>query len=70
MSERDRFMDRLARAREAGLVNIGFCFRPTHPMKPEEIFRAMNEVEDAVRSGRRHTHWEKNAPPADTSPPR
>lgn len=64
MGERDKFMMRLACAREAGLVDIRFCFRPTRPMKPEEIFRAMNEVEDAIKKGHRHARWEGNSAPA------
>ncbi len=62
MTERDRFMARLAEAREAGLVDMKFFFMPSGPMKPESIFAAMNQVEDAVKKGKRHTEWAGNTP--------
>jgi hypothetical protein len=64
MSERDKFMSRLADAREAGLTDIKFFFMPSRAMGPEEIFGAMNEVEEAVshKSALRHTAWNGNDP--------
>jgi len=64
MSERDKFMARLADAREAGLSDIKFFFMPSEAMEPEQIFGAMNEVEDAVRheNALRHTGWVGNNP--------
>lgn len=59
MTERERFMTRLAEARNAGLVDQKFFFHPARPFKPEEIFAAMNQVEDAIKQGRcrRHAGW-------------
>jgi hypothetical protein len=62
MTEQEKFMARLAEARDARLVDMKFFFRPDRPMKPEEIFGAMNEVEDAVKKGRRHSGWTGNEP--------
>jgi hypothetical protein len=62
MTERERFMARLSEAREAGLVDLKFFFQPKGPMKPEEIFAAMNQVEIAVKNGVRHSDWKGNAP--------
>lgn len=64
MSERDKFLSRLADARKAGLTDQKFFFMPSMPMAPEEIFKAMNEVEDAVRHQKavRHTGWAGNEP--------
>jgi hypothetical protein len=59
MTEREKFMARLAKARDAGLVDMKFFFHPARPMKPEEIFAAMNEVEDAAQKGVRHSEWER-----------
>jgi hypothetical protein len=71
MSQRDKFMARLAAAREAGLTDLKFFFMPTKPMEPEEIFGAMNEVEDAVRHNKalRHTGWKGNDPGPDAQEP-
>jgi hypothetical protein len=60
MTEREKFMARLAKARDAGLVDMKFFFHPARPMKPEEIFAAMNEVEDAAQKGVRHSEWNGN----------
>jgi hypothetical protein len=60
MTERDKFMARLAEAREAGLVDQKFFFHPARALKPDEIFAAMNKVEDAVKTGKRHTGWKGN----------
>jgi hypothetical protein len=62
MTERERFMARLSKARDAGLVDMKFFFHPARSMKPEEIFGAMNQVEDAAQSGARHTEWHRNRP--------
>ena len=62
MQERAKFMARLAEAREAGLVDLKFFFKPAKVMKKEEIFGAMNEVEEAVKTGTRHKGWSGNAP--------
>jgi hypothetical protein len=62
MTERDKFMARLAEARNAGLVDMKFFFQPKQPMKPEAIFGAMNQVEDAVKKGKRHQAWKGNLP--------
>jgi hypothetical protein len=62
ISERDKFMARLAEARDAGLVDQKFFFHPARAFKPEEIFAAMNQVEDAIKQGRckRHESWYGN----------
>lgn len=62
MSERAKFMARLADAREGGLSDMKFFFMPQKEMEPEEIFGAMNEVEDAIRHKKavRHTNWNGN----------
>jgi hypothetical protein len=60
MTEREKFMARLAEAREAGLVDQKFFFHPARALKPEEIFGAMNQVEDAVKRGKRHSGWNGN----------
>ena len=62
MTERGKFMARLAEAQDAGLVDLKFFFHPARPMKPEEVFAAMNDVEDAVKKGVRHTDWKGNTP--------
>ena len=62
MSERGKFMARLAEAREGGLVDRKFFFEPSKAMKPEEIFAAMNEVDTAAKKGHRHTSWNGNKP--------
>jgi aminoglycoside phosphotransferase len=64
MTERERFMSRLAEAREAGLVDMKFFFQPGRSFEPEEIFAAMNQVEEAAKKGVRHTGWNGNAPAA------
>jgi hypothetical protein len=56
MTERERFMARLAKARESGLVDLKLFFKPERALSPEQIFAAMNEVEDAIESGRCKTH--------------
>ena len=61
-TEREKFMARLAEAREAGLVDKKFFFQPNRALKPEEIFASMNQVEDAVKSATRHTEWNGNDP--------
>lgn len=62
MTERERFMARLAKAREAGLVDLKFFFHPARAFEPEEIFGAMNEIEDAIEAGKcvNHTAWKGN----------
>ncbi len=62
MTEREKFMARLAEARDAGLVDQKFFFHPARAFKPEAIFAAMNQVEDAVKVGKRHTEWVGNDP--------
>jgi hypothetical protein len=59
MTEREKFMTRLAKARDAGLVDLKFFFHPARAFEPEEIFAAMNEVEDAIESGKcvKHSGW-------------
>ena len=42
LTERDKFMTRLAEARDAGLMDQKFFFHPNRALKPEEIFAAMN----------------------------
>lgn len=64
ITEREKFMARLAEARDAGLVDFKFFFQPTEAMTPEEIFAAMNQMEDAAKKGKRHTGW-KGDDPAD-----
>lgn len=62
MTERDKFMARISEAQAAGLVDLKFFFHPQRPMKPEEVFAAMNEVEDAVKKGIRHMDWKGDIP--------
>ncbi|MCA0448455.1 MAG: hypothetical protein LCH62_01645 [Proteobacteria bacterium] len=62
MTEREQFLARLSAAREAGLVDLKFFFQPSEPMKPEQIFAAMNQVEVAVKTGKRHSEWKGNVP--------
>lgn len=62
MTEQEKFMARLEDARKGGLVDMKFFFRPSRAMKSEDIFAAMNEVDDAVRRGRQHTSWKGNVP--------
>jgi hypothetical protein len=62
MTEREKFMARLAEARAAGLVDMKFFFHPARAMKPEDIFAAMNQVEDAAKAAKRHTNWKGNDP--------
>lgn len=59
MTERDKFLARLGEARDAGLVDVKFFFHPTRAVKPEEIFAALNEIDEAVKNGRcvRHSKW-------------
>lgn len=62
ITERDKFMARLSEATKAGLVDQKFFFHPGHAFEPDEIFGAMNKVEDAIKSGKcqRHSGWEGN----------
>ena len=62
MTEREKFMARLATAREGGLVDMKFFFQPSKAVTTEEIFGAMNQVEDAVKKGVRHEGWKGNLP--------
>lgn len=62
MSEKDRFLVNLHEARNRGLVGLHFDFRPSRPMTPEEIFKALNEVDAAVEQGHRHFGWDGNMP--------
>jgi hypothetical protein len=64
MTEREKFMTRLAEAREAGLVDLKFFFQPSKALRPEEIFAAINQVEDAIKGGNcvRHSKWVANDP--------
>ena len=66
MLERDKFMARLKRDRDAGLTDLKFCFMPDRALLPEEIFAAMNQAEEAIEAGRCVTHsgWNGNAPRA------
>ena len=68
MTERDVFMSRLAKAREAGLKDVKFFFQPTQPMKPEDIFASVNEVDRAIEAGEctKHTEWDGNEPKASS----
>jgi hypothetical protein len=62
MTEREKCMSRLAEAREAGLVDLKFFFHPARALEPEEIFAAMNEIEDAISAGKcvKHSAWKGN----------
>lgn len=64
MAERDKFMARLEKDRQNGLTDLKFCFMPERSMSPEEIFAAMNEIEDAIEAGRcvQHSGWNGNVP--------
>jgi hypothetical protein len=61
-TQREKFMTRLAAAREVGLIDLKLFFAPAHSFSPEEIFGALNEIEDAIDSGKctRHSGWDKN----------
>lgn len=61
-TQRERFMARLASAREDGLVDLKLFFSPARPFTSEEIFGALNEIEDAIEAGKcvRHSGWDKN----------
>jgi len=61
MTEREKLIARLSEARDAGLVDMKFFFRPSRQMTPEEIFGAMNEVDDAIKCGKRHAEWKGDA---------
>ena len=60
MTERERFLARLGEARKGGLVDVKFFFHPSGAVKPEQIFASLNEIEDAIESGRcvKHTGWD------------
>jgi len=64
ISERERFMTRLSEATKAGLVDQKFFFHPDRAFEPEEIFGAMNKVEDAIKGNKclRHSGWDGNSP--------
>lgn len=64
MTERAKFVARLENAREAGLVDMKFFFHPDRPMKPADIFLALNEIEDAIKAGKcvRHSKWSGDEP--------
>jgi hypothetical protein len=59
MTEREKFMSRLAESRSAGLIDMKFFFKSEKPMAPEEIFAALNQFEGASKSPAavRHTDW-------------
>lgn len=69
MSERDKFMARMERDRQAGLVECVPFFMPAKAYSPEEVFQCLNEVEDAIDAGRciRHASWDGNNPVAVTN---
>lgn len=62
ITEREKFMTRLAEATKAGLVDQKFFFHPDRAFEPEAIFGAMNKVEDAIKVGncQRHSDWNGN----------
>lgn len=62
ITEREKFMTRLSEAAKAGLVDQKFFFHPDRAFEPEEIFGAMNQVEDAIKGGQciRHSEWAEN----------
>lgn len=64
MSEREKCLARFEDARESGLKSVKFFFRPETVFEPEAIFKAINEIEDAIKSGRavRHQGWTENEP--------
>lgn len=59
MTERERYQARLGEARDAGLVDVKFFFRSDRPVKPEDIYASLNEIEEAIKHGSciRHKHW-------------
>lgn len=69
MTEREKFLARLAEARGAGLVDLKFFFRSERAMKPDEIFAALNQIEGAIKSGKctRHAAWDGNSAASATS---
>jgi hypothetical protein len=64
MTDREKFEAKLQQTRASGLLDLKYFFRPTQPMTPEEIYRAMNEFDEASKTGRRHLKWKGNT--ADT----
>ena len=66
MTEREKFLARLGESRKAGLVDVKFFFNPSHPTKPEQIFAALNEIEEAIESGKciSHSKWNGDEPAA------
>jgi hypothetical protein len=64
MLERGKFMARLAEDRKKGLTDMKFFFMPDRKLSREEIFAAMNQVEDAIAKGQTHSGWNGNSPRA------
>ncbi len=59
ITEREKFMTRLSEATKAGLVEQKFFFHPDRAFEPEEVFGAMNKVDEAIKGGKcqRHAEW-------------
>lgn len=66
MLQRDKVMARLEKDRQKGLTDLKFCFMPERAMSSDEIFAAMNQIEDAIEDGRcvSHSGWNGNTPRA------
>ena len=64
MTEKEKFLIRLGNARDAGLMDVKFFFRPRRPMKPEDIFQSLNQIEDAIKANQciRHSGWDGDNP--------
>lgn len=64
MSEKEKFLARLGDSRANGLVDVKFFFNPTQATSPEQIFAALNEIEEVIAAGEclRHSTWSGDEP--------
>ncbi|QOG06538.1 hypothetical protein IGS74_18835 [Aureimonas sp. OT7] len=64
MTEQDKFLSRLAEARDEGLVDVKFFFHPSRAVKAHDIYEGLNQIEEAIASGEcvRHSGWAGNLP--------
>ncbi|MCK5932070.1 MAG: hypothetical protein KAG89_07840 [Fulvimarina manganoxydans] len=62
MSEQGKFETWLEAARADGLVDIKFFFHPSKAVEPGEIYKGLNEIEEAISRGDcvRHSGWKGN----------
>lgn len=64
MTERETFMARLDQERKEGLKDLKFFFMPSRAFSPDEIFAALNQIDNAIANGNcvQHTGWTDNQP--------